>query len=109
MKIDPFPFQTLNWSSIPKEEYKGETGVAYWQTQMMNEIRIRKVEYSPGYKADHWCSKGHIILCTEGEMTTELEDGRIFTLSKGMTYFVGDDCETHRSSSKTGCKLFIVD
>ena len=109
MNISPFPFQTLNWSSIPKEEHKGETGVAYWQIQMVNDIRVRMVEYSPGYKADHWCSKGHIILCTEGEMDTELEDGPIFKLSKGVCYFVGDNCEAHRSSSKTGCKLFIVD
>lgn len=83
--------------------------MATWQTQMMNDIRVRMVEYSPGYKADHWCSKGHIILCTEGEMDTELDDGRILTLSKGMTYFVGDKCEAHRSSTVTGCKLFIVD
>ena len=109
MKIDSFPFQTLDWSSIPKEEHKGETGVAYWQTQMMNDIRVRMVEYSPGYKADHWCSKGHIIFCTEGEMQTELEDGRILILSKGMCYFVGDNCEAHRSNTETGCKLFIVD
>lgn len=109
MNISSFPFQTLNWSSIPKEEHTGETGVAYWQTKMMNDIRVRMVEYSPGYKADHWCNKGHIILCTEGEMDTELEDGRILKLSEGMTYFVGDNCEAHRSSTKTGCKLFIVD
>ena len=109
MNLSSFPFQTLNWSSIPKEEHKGETGVAYWQTQMMNDIRVRMVEYSPGYKADHWCSKGHIIFCTEGEMQTELEDGRILILSKGMCYFVGDNCEAHRSNTETGCKLFIVD
>jgi quercetin dioxygenase-like cupin family protein len=109
MNISPFPFQTIDWSAVPKEEHKGETGVAYWQTQMINDIRVRMVEYSPGYKADHWCSKGHIILCTEGEMDTELEDGRIFKLSNGMTYIVGDNCEAHRSSTKNGCKLFIVD
>jgi hypothetical protein len=109
MNISSFSFQTLDWSSIPKEERKGETGIATWQIQMMNDIRVRMVEYSPGYKADHWCSKGHIILCTEGEMDTELDDGRILTTSKGMCYFVGDHCEAHRSSTKTGCKLFIVD
>lgn len=109
MNLSSFPFQTLNWSSIPKEEQKGETGIAYWQMQMMNEIRIMKVEYSPGYKADHWCSKGHIILCTEGEIETELDNGKLEILSAGMTYFVGDNSEAHRSSSKNGCKLFIVD
>jgi quercetin dioxygenase-like cupin family protein len=75
----------------------------------MGDIRIRKVEYSAGYKADHWSHKGHIILCTEGEKTTELDDGRIMKLTTGMTYFVGDDCEAHRTSTLIGCKLFIVD
>jgi hypothetical protein len=83
--------------------------MAFWQTQLVNDIRVRIVEYSPGYKADHWCSKGHIILCKEGEMETELEDGRIMKLTKGMTYFVGDNCEAHRTSSENGCSLFIVD
>ena len=109
MKIPSFSFQTLDWSSISKEEHKGETGIAIWQVFMMGDIRIRKVEYSPGYKADHWCSKGHIILCMQGEMDTELEDGRIMNLSEGMTCFVGDNCEAHKTSSINGCKLFIVD
>lgn len=109
MNLSYFPFQTLDWSTVQKEESKGETGFAYRQTYMMNDIRVRLVEYSPGYKADHWCSKGHIIHCIEGEMSTELQDGRIFKLTKGMTYFVGDDCEAHRSSTQTGCKLFVVD
>ena len=109
MNIASFPFQTPDWYSIPKEEHKGETGVAFWQIQMVNEIRVRMVEYSIGYTADHWCSKGHIILCIEGEMETELVDGRIMKLTKDMTYIAGDNCEAHRTSSKTGCKLFIVD
>jgi hypothetical protein len=109
MQLPSFPFQILDWSSIPKEEHTGETGIAYWQIFMICEIRVRKVEYSSGYKADHWCQKGHIILCTEGEMDTELEDGRIMKLTAGMTYFVGDNCEAHRTSTKNGCKLFIVD
>ena len=109
MNILNFPFQTLDWSSIPKEEHKGETGMAYLQIQMMNDIRVRMVEYSSNYKADHWCSKGHIILCMEGEMDTELKDGRSMKLSKGMCYFVGDNNEAHRTSSENGCKLFIVD
>ena len=109
MNIASFPFQILNWSSIPKEEKKGEAGFVNWQVFMMNDIRVRKVEYSAGYKADHWCSKGHIILCLEGEMDTELDDGRIMKLTAGTTYFVGDNSEVHRSSTKNGCKLFIVD
>lgn len=109
MKLSSFPFQTINWSSIPKEEHQGETGVAYWQVQMMNDVRVRMVEYSSNYKADHWCSKGHIILCIEGEMNIELIDGRVMQLTKGMCYFTGDNNESHCTSSATGCKLFIVD
>jgi quercetin dioxygenase-like cupin family protein len=109
MNISPFPFQTLDWSTVPKEEHKGETGMAYWQIQKVNDMRVRMVEYSPGYKADHWCSKGHVLLCLEGEMDTELEDGRVFKLSPGTCYLVGDNNEPHRSSTANGCKLFIVD
>ena len=109
MNITSFPFQTLDWSSIPKEEHKGETGAAYWQTQMVNNIRVRRVEYSAGYKADHWCSKGHILFCLEGMMNTELADGRVMQLGRNMCYFVGDNNEAHRSFTETGCQLFIVD
>ncbi len=109
MNLPSFPFQTLDWSTIPKEEHNGDTGMAYWQVQKVNDIRVRMVEYSPDYKADHWCSKGHIILCLEGEMDTELADGRIFTLTKGVCYFVGDNNEAHRSTTIRGCRLFIVD
>ncbi len=109
MQLQNFPFQTINWSSIPKEEHAGETGTAWWQVQHMNEVRVRMVEYSAGYKADHWCNKGHIILCLEGETETELMDGRVMKLSKGMCYFVGDDNEAHRTSTVNGCRLYIVD
>lgn len=109
MNIASLPFQTLDWNSVPKTEHRGETGFATWQVQQVNDIRVRMVEYSPGYKADHWCSKGHIILCLEGEMQTELIDGRSLVLTKGMCYFVGDNNEAHRSSTDGGCKLFIVD
>ena len=109
MTLSSFTFQTLDWSTIPREEYKGETGIAYWQTTMMNDVRVRRVEYSPGYKADHWCNKGHVLFCMEGSMNTELKDGRVFTLSKNMCYFVGDNNEPHRSYTDTGCQLFIVD
>ena len=109
MEIKQFPFQTLDWSAIPKEEHKGITGTATWRFFFMGDIRIRMVEYSPGYFADHWCKKGHIIYCIAGEMITELEDGREFSLTQGMTYHVGDDCEAHRSRSANGCSLFIVD
>ena len=109
MHITHHPFETTDWSAIAREEHPGVTGTAYWQTVLLAEIRIRMVEYSSGYLADHWCNKGHIIFCIDGEMETELKDGRKFTLKKGMTYQVGDNSDDHRTSSVNGCKLFIVD
>lgn len=109
MNLGNSPFQLIDWNSIPKEEHTGERGIAHWQVFHMGAIRIRKVEYSAGYIADHWCNKGHIILCLEGEMDTELVDGRIMNLKEGMTYIVGDENEAHRTSTEKGCKLYIVD
>jgi hypothetical protein len=109
MKMDSFLFQTLQWDDIPEEEHTGESGKAFWKVKQMNNIRIRKVRYTPGYKADHWCSKGHVLHCVDGEMDTELEDGRVFKLTAGMTYLVGDNNESHRSFTASGCQLFIVD
>ena len=107
--MPPHPFHTTQWDAIEKTVHKGETGEAIWQTLMLGTIRIRKVEYKAGYLADHWCSKGHFILCIEGEMVTELQDGRKIELKTGMTYQVGDNMEAHRSTTKNGCKLFIID
>ena len=109
MKISELPFGTTDWPDIVVSEHKGESGVAYWRTQQFGEIRVRIVEYSAGYVADHWCSKGHILLCLEGELHTELEDGRTFILRPGMSYQVADDTEPHRSSTKQGAILFVVD
>ncbi|MBK8608735.1 MAG: DHCW motif cupin fold protein [Chitinophagaceae bacterium] len=109
MEIKPFPFQTIDWSVIEEEEHPGSTGTAYWRIFHMGDIRIRMVEYSANYEADHWCSKGHIIYCISGEMITLLEDGRVLSLTAGMTWHVGDNSDAHRSKSKDGCRLFIID
>jgi hypothetical protein len=109
MQILDIPFGTTNWSAIEKTEHKGETGVAYWRTRSFGPIRVRMVEYSAGYLADHWCSKGHILLCIEGVLGTELKDGRSFTLTPGVSYQVADGAEPHRSFTEVGAKLFIVD
>ena len=90
MHISAIPFATTDWSNIEPTEHRGETGSAFWRTRQFDEIRVRMVEYSPGYLADHWCSKGHILLCLEGELHTELEDGRRFVLTPGMSYQVAD-------------------
>jgi len=109
MQMADIPFGTTDWSQLTPTEHLGERGRAYWRTQYFGNIRVRMVEYSPGYAADHWCNKGHILLCTEGELHTELEDGRTFTLKPGMSYQVADNAEAHRSSTERGAKLFIVD
>src|SRR4051812_26822144 len=109
MNISGIPFGTTDWSQVQRSEHKGESGIAYWRTQEFGDIRVRMVEYTAGYMADHWCNKGHILLCIEGELRTELKDGRILTLRPGMSYQVSDDTETHRSFTEVGAKLFIVD
>ena len=109
MNMENIPFGISNWSQIPSTQHTGETGTAYWHTQQFDNIRVRMVEYSPGYLADHWCTKGHILLCLEGELHTELADGRKFLLTPGMSYQVADNAEPHRSYTVTGVKLFIVD
>lgn len=109
LQITNLPFGTTDWSTIAATEHQGETGVAYWRTQQFGHIRVRLVEYSAGYLADHWCVKGHILFCLEGELYTELEDGRQFVLKAGMSYQVADNAEPHRSSKPVGAKLFIVD
>ena len=109
MRMSAIPFGTTDWSKIERTEHKGERGVAYWRTRQLGDIRVRMVEYTPGYQADHWCVKGHILLCIEGELHTELKDGRKFTLTPGTSYQVADNAEPHRSHTATGAKLFIVD
>ena len=103
------PFQTVDWSHIPKTEHKGETGIAYWQTIHFDGLRIRLVEYSKGYVADHWCTKGHIVHCLEGDFISELNDGKKSLLTKGMTYVVTDELSCHRSTTENGVKLLIID
>ncbi|WP_426700371.1 DHCW motif cupin fold protein [Rhodanobacter sp. Col0626] len=109
VQMSGIPFGTTDWSLIEPTEHKGESGVAYWRTQHFGSIRVRMVEYTPGYVADHWCSKGHILFCLEGELHTELDDGRTFTLKPGMSYQVADNAEPHRSCTEAGAKLWIVD
>jgi hypothetical protein len=103
------PFQTINWIDISKKEFKGESGFAYWQTKQFNGLRIRIVEYSAGYVADHWCQKGHIVHCLEGDFICELQNGQQFKLTKGMTYVVSDNLSSHRSKTDNGVKVLIID
>ena len=109
MFLNDIPFGTTDWSTVETTEHAGETGVAIWRTRHFGAVRVRMVEYSAGYRADHWCEKGHILLCLAGELETELADGRTFRLTPGVSYQVADHAEAHRSSTSSGATLFIVD
>ena len=103
------PFQTIDWNKIVPTKHPGETGISFWQTLQFENLRVRIVEYSAGYLADHWCQKGHIVHCLEGEFESELENGKTYSMSKGMTYIVSDNLSSHRSVSQNGVKLLIID
>lgn len=109
MKIAGIPFGLTDWAGVERSEHAGTSGMAYWRTRQFGDLRVRMVDYSPGYEADHWCSKGHILLCLEGELHVELQDGRTFLLTPGVSYQVADNAEAHRSHTTTGARLFIVD
>lgn len=103
------PFQTIDWQGVERTTHLGTTGIAYWKTIQFEGLRVRQVEYSENYKADHWCTKGHIVYCLKGEVINELQDGTQSTLSEGMSYIVSDDLSSHRSISKEGVLLLIID
>ncbi len=109
MDSENIPFRVINWDDIEKKNHPGTTGMAFWQTLQFKGLSVRIVEYSQGYLADHWCQKGHIVHCLEGEFTTEMESGESFNLTKGMSYIVSDELSSHRSITKNGVKLLIVD
>jgi hypothetical protein len=109
MRIANIPFGTTDWANIAPTTHKGDAGVATWRTRQFGDIRVRLVDYSPGYVADHWCRKGHIIFCVDGELVTDLDDGRSFKITPGMSYQVADEDGAHRSHTDRGARLFIVD
>lgn len=102
-------FSTTDWSTIEPVAHPGESGEALWRTKVIGALRLRVVEYTAGYVADHWCSRGHVLFVLKGELRTELDDGRVVVLAAGQSYEVANDQEAHRSSSTTGATLFIVD
>ena len=109
MQLSDFPFAVTDWSGIERTEHKGATGTSFWRTQNCGDVRVRIMEYTPGYLTGYWCSKGHVFFCLEGELQIELEDGRKFVLTPGMSFQVADDAERHRNSTSTGAKFFVVD
>ena len=109
MKLTNIDFQIVDWAQIPTQVFAGEAGTAIWRVRQVGDIRIRMIEYSVGYRADHWCEKGHLLLCLEGTLETEFPDGRVVVLTPSMSYFVADGIQPHRSSARSGAKLYIVD
>ncbi len=110
MKLPTSPFTVTDWANVAETRHPGETGEAFWRTLNIGELRVRQVRYSPGYLADHWCDRGHVLYVLEGVLDTELRDGRRFTLRPGMSYQVSDFGDAaHRSSTRDGATLFIVD
>ena len=109
MQMNQIPFAATDWSTVERVEKSAQAGQAFWRTQQFGDVRVRMVEYTPGYVSDHWCEKGHILLCMNGELHTELKDGHTYTLTPGMTCQVADHAEPHRSTAPQGATLFIVD
>ena len=109
MKIENVPFQTTDWSKVAAVQHPGEKGFATWRTVEIGNLRVRQLDYSPGYIADHWCERGHVIYVLEGELITELRDGRKFVMGPGHSYQVADGDGAHRSVSLRGARLFVVD
>ncbi len=102
-------FQTIDRTSVEKSEHKGETGTAYLQTVQSERLRIRILEYSDRYSADHWCQKGDIVHCLESEFMSELSTCEKIKLTQGETYVVSDELSSHRSVSAGGVKLLMID
>jgi hypothetical protein len=109
MKMEGIPFGTTDWSAVAPTGHKGEVGLACWRTRSFADIGVRMVEYTAGYVSDHRCQKGHVLLCVESELETELADGRKFVLKPGMSFQVADGAEPHRTRTVSGAKLLIVD
>lgn len=109
MKIEQLPFCVVDWSEVERTEHPGETGMSWWRTRMFGDLRVRIMEYGPGYRTGYWCAKGHVFFCVEGELEVELEDGRRFQLRPGMSFQVADDAERHRNYTRDGAKFFVVD
>lgn len=109
MKLSDIPFCVTDWAAIAPTEHPGETGTSYWHERRFGDMRVRVIEYSPGYLTGYWCSKGHVFFCIEGELEIELEDGRRFTLTPGRSFQVADGAERHRNYTRDGAKVFVVD
>jgi quercetin dioxygenase-like cupin family protein len=109
MKIEDIPFTNIDWSAHPAAETNGTSGTAIAKEIQLGDIRLRQIEFSPNYSADHWCSKGHIVHVLEGSLTTTLQNGQIHLTTAGNAFVVSDNLDAHRAHTTTGAKVLIVD
>ena len=110
MKIVGVPFTVTDWGGVPAVEHKGESGTSHGRTVEAGNVRARIVEYSPGYRADHWCARGHVLWVIEGDLTVELKDGGQYEMKKGMSFQAADDDQNpHLAWTAAGATVFIVD
>jgi hypothetical protein len=110
LKLENLPTGITDWSQVPVAVASGASGSATMRTREFGPIRLRLVDYSAGYIADHWCAKGHIIFVVAGRLMIEHEDGERHVLTAGMSYHVSDEVgPAHRVMSDGGAIIFVVD
>lgn len=110
MKIENVPFSVTDWETLPAVEHKGESGTSFWRTFEAGNLRVRVVDYSPGFRSDHWCPRGHVLYVLNGEVTIALKDGREFVLKAGTSFQAEDDqVNPHLAWSVSGARVFLVD
>ena len=110
MYITEVPYTNINWDEVPITKHSGETGFAYRRIFETGNVRLRLVEYSPGYRADHWCCRGHVIHLLDGEIKFELKDGSMVSLIKGMSCCLSDSKSiAHKALTESGAFLLIID
>jgi quercetin dioxygenase-like cupin family protein len=110
MKIENVPFTVTDWEKLPAVEHKGETGTSFWRTFEAGNLRARIVDYSPEFRSDHWCPRGHVLYVLSGEVSIALKDGREFVLTAGMSFQAENDAvHPHLAWSNSGARVFLVD
>lgn len=106
MELSGLPEAVVDWSRTPATKTAGATSRAH----KTNDVQLRVVDYDPGYLADHWCSKGHILYVISGSLTIEHGDGKAsYELAAGMSWQTADNGPPHRVRSTGGATVFIVD
>jgi len=110
MKLPEMAFTPLDWSAIAPVEVPGTTGTSHWRSFEAGDLRVRIVDYGPGFEADHWCDRGHVLHVLSGVLGLRLKDGREITLAPGEGFCVSDHGDAaHLVFTEEGCRAFIVD